>query len=108
VRLQKHIDRKILDGDRIVSDLVVARGFQLTRLQPVERRLAGDRRTLLTSRIDIISSSAGMATISIDLSFTWPSTMRCRTAKAETMWIAPFEPFFRYERREVLPSTAMT
>jgi hypothetical protein len=43
-----------------------------------------------------MSSSAGMATISFDFSFTitWPSTMRCRAAKAETMWIASFEPFF--------------
>lgn len=51
-----------------------------------------------------------MATISFDFSFTitWPSTMRCRAAKAETMWIASFEPFFCYERRDVLPSTAMT
>jgi hypothetical protein len=30
--------------------------------------------------------------ISFDFSFTfiWPSTMRCRAAKAETMWIASF------------------
>ena len=42
-----------------------------------------------------LSSSAGMATISFDfsLTFTCPSTMRCRAAKAETMWIASIEPF---------------
>jgi hypothetical protein len=42
------------------------------------------------------ASSAGMATISFDFSstFTWPSTMRCRAAKAETIWIASFEPLF--------------
>src|ERR1700683_3858355 len=46
--------------------------------------------------IDIMSSSAGMATISFDFSatFTRPSTMRWRAAKAETMWIASFEPLF--------------
>ena len=42
------------------------------------------------------SSSAGMATISFDLSPTlvWPSTMRWRAAKAETTWIGSSAPFF--------------
>src|SRR5580700_10111083 len=41
-----------------------------------------------------MSSSAGMATISLDLSatLTWPSTRRWRAAKADTMWIAAFAP----------------
>src|SRR5260370_27089381 len=42
--------------------------------------------------IAIMSSSAGMATISFDLSatLTCPSSRRWRAAKAETMWIAAF------------------
>ena len=60
--------------------------------------------------IAIMSSSAGMATISLDFSatLTWPSTRRWRAAKAETMWIAALAPFFWYDRREVLPSIAIT
>src|SRR5271157_4426728 len=43
------------------------------------------------------SSSAGMATISLDLSptLTCPSTMRWRAAKAETTWMGSSAPFFR-------------
>jgi hypothetical protein len=41
-----------------------------------------------------MSSSAGMATFDFSSTFTWPSTMRWRAAKAETMWIASFEPLF--------------
>jgi hypothetical protein len=46
--------------------------------------------------IAIMSSKAGMATISLDFSATatCPSTRRWRAAKAETMWIGSFEPLF--------------
>jgi hypothetical protein len=46
--------------------------------------------------IAVMSRSAGMATISLDFSatLTCPSTKRRRAAKAETMWIGAFAPFF--------------
>lgn len=58
----------------------------------------------------IMSSRAGMATISLDFSATaiCPITSRCRAAKAETIWIGFLEFFFEPERREVLPPMAMT
>ena len=60
--------------------------------------------------IAIMSSSAGMATISLDFSVTaiCPITSRCRAAKAETVWIGSLAFFFEPERRDVLPSMAMT
>ena len=36
------------------------------------------------------------------------STSRWRAANAETMWIAALLPGFRYERRDVFPSIAIT
>ena len=58
--------------------------------------------------IAIMSSSAGMATISLDFAATatCPNTSRCRAAKAETMWIGSLAFFLEPERREVLPSMA--
>ena len=49
-----------------------------------------------------------MATISFAFSPTLvcASTSRCRAAKAETMWMASFDPFLP-ERRDVLPSMAI-
>src|ERR1700692_4909395 len=49
---------------------------------------------MMAPSITNMSSSAGMATISLDLSatLTWPSTRRWRAAKADTMWIAAFPP----------------
>jgi hypothetical protein len=60
--------------------------------------------------IAIRSSSFGMATISLDFSatFTCPSTRRWRAAKAETMWMGALPLDFWPERREVLPSMAIT
>jgi hypothetical protein len=57
-----------------------------------------------------ISRSAGMATISLDLSvtLTWPSTKRWRAAKTDTTWIAAFPPLLWADLREVLPSMAIT
>ena len=43
MRLQEQIDHQPLDGDRIVTDLVIARRLQPAQLQPVQCRLAGDR-----------------------------------------------------------------
>src|ERR1700685_3206329 len=56
-----------------------------------------------------MSRSAGMATISFDFSptFVCASTIRWRAAKAETVWIGSLPPFAP-ERREVLPSMAMS
>ena len=41
------------DRHRIVADLVVARRLELAQLQPVERRFAGDRRTILPPRLEL-------------------------------------------------------
>src|SRR2546430_5946935 len=50
--LQEQIDQQMLDRHRAVADLVITRRLQLAQLQPVERRLAGHRRTFLTPRLD--------------------------------------------------------
>ena len=42
-----------LDRHRIVTDLVIARRLQAAQLQPVERRLAGHRRAVLASRLEL-------------------------------------------------------
>ena len=47
VRLNKQVDQQIPDRHRIVADLVIARRLQLAQLQPIERRLAGNRRAVL-------------------------------------------------------------
>ncbi len=49
VRVQEQVDHEPLDGDRIVTDLVIARRLQPAQLQPVQRRLAGNRRAVLAS-----------------------------------------------------------
>ena len=53
VRLQEQVDEQPLDGHRIVTDLVIARRLQAAQLQPVERRLAGHRRAILASRLEL-------------------------------------------------------
>src|SRR6476660_4891907 len=55
-----------------------------------------------------MSNSLGMAMISLDFAATWtcPRTRRWRAAKADTMWIAA-RPLL-LDRREVLPSIAIT
>ena len=50
VRLQELVDKKPFDGYRIVTDLVIARRLKLAQLQPVQRRLARNRRAILASR----------------------------------------------------------
>ena len=47
VRLNKQVDQQIPDRHRIVADLVIARRLQLAQLQPIERRLAGNRRAVV-------------------------------------------------------------
>lgn len=56
--LQEQIDEQILDGVGVVADLVVARGLAgpgraAGVLQPVQRRLAGHRRTVPTPRLQL-------------------------------------------------------
>jgi hypothetical protein len=46
VRLQEQRDKQRLDRRRIVRDLMVTRRHLTAQLQPVERRLAGHRRTI--------------------------------------------------------------
>ena len=53
VRLQEQVEQKSLDGHRVVADLVVARRLQLAQFQPVQRRLAGHRRTILAPRLKL-------------------------------------------------------
>jgi hypothetical protein len=53
MRLHKQVDQKILDRYRIVADLVVARRLQLAQLQPVQRRLTGNRRAILAPRREL-------------------------------------------------------
>jgi hypothetical protein len=55
VRLQELVDEKPFDGDRIVTDLVIARRLKPAQLQSVQRRLARNRRTILASRRELAS-----------------------------------------------------
>ena len=49
MRVQEQVDHQPLDGNRIVADLVIARRLQPAQLQPVQRRLAGDRCAVVAS-----------------------------------------------------------
>jgi len=53
VSIQELLDQKPLDGNRVVADLVIARRLQPAQLQPVERRLAGYRRTRAAPRREL-------------------------------------------------------
>ncbi len=53
MRFQKQVDQKSPDCHRIVADLVVARRLQFAQFQPVQRRLAGDRRAIRASRCEL-------------------------------------------------------
>ena len=53
MRLQEQLDQKLSDRRRIMADLVVACRLKLAQLQPVQRRLAGNRRTILASRREL-------------------------------------------------------
>src|SRR6201981_3009013 len=50
VRLEEEPHEQRLDGGRLVADLVVARGNRAGEFEPVERRLAGNRRTIFAAR----------------------------------------------------------
>jgi hypothetical protein len=43
---QEQIDEQAPDRNRVVAGLVIAGRFKLAQFQPVERRLAGDQRTI--------------------------------------------------------------
>src|SRR5438067_11199114 len=49
VRPQKQIDKQRLDLGPVPSDAVIARQLRPAPLQPVERRFAGQRRTILAA-----------------------------------------------------------
>jgi len=51
VRLHEEVDQQFPDRDRVMTDLVVARCLESAQFQPIECRLAGDRCTLLASRL---------------------------------------------------------
>src|SRR5207249_12153869 len=53
MRLQEQLDQKLSDRRRIMADLVVACRLKLAQLQPVQRRLAGNRRTILAPRREL-------------------------------------------------------
>jgi hypothetical protein len=53
MRFQEQIDHQPLEGDRVVTDLVIARRLQTAQLQPVQRRLGGDRRAVLAARFEL-------------------------------------------------------
>ena len=50
MRLQEQIDQKLLDRCSLIGDLVIARRLLSAQLEPVQRRLAGNRRTVLALR----------------------------------------------------------
>jgi hypothetical protein len=55
VRLQQQIDEQVGAGRRVVSDLVLAViGPQRSGFQPVERTLAGERRTIRPLRLELV------------------------------------------------------
>ncbi len=53
VRLQEQLHEQLLDRDRIVADLVIARRLQPAQLEPVQRRFAGNRRTVFAPRLEL-------------------------------------------------------
>jgi len=53
VRRQEQLDEQSLDRRRIMSDLVVARGFGWRMLEPVQGALAGERGAALTLGVEL-------------------------------------------------------
>ena len=53
MRVQEEIDEQALDRRRIVADLVIARRFGAAQFQPVQRRLARQRRTVRPLRLQL-------------------------------------------------------
>ena len=105
-------DFRILERDRLLLageqfDIVAQRALVALQRKNVIGLLVDDCLrdfALATRGVDVTTapsmsksaSSAGMATISLDLSPTLvcPSTMRWRAAKAETTWMGSSPPFF--------------
>lgn len=50
VRLDEHVDQQPLDRRRIVADPVILRRLRPAQLQPVQRALAGEGRTVRPPR----------------------------------------------------------
>ena len=53
MRLKKQVDEQPLDGGRIMTDLMIAGRDRPRQLEPVERRLAGDRRAIRPLRLQL-------------------------------------------------------
>ena len=53
VRLEKELDKQRFDPGAIPGDAVVAVQLRSTQLQPIERRFAGQRRTILAPRREL-------------------------------------------------------
>ena len=51
--VEEEIDEQAFDRRRIVADLVIARRFGAAQLQPVQRRFAGQRRTVRSLRLEL-------------------------------------------------------
>jgi hypothetical protein len=51
--VEKQIDQQGFDRLRVVPDLVIGRRLRLAQLEPVERRFAGHRRTVLAPRREL-------------------------------------------------------
>ena len=58
MRVEEEIDEQRLDRRRIVADLVIARRLRPAQLQPVERRFAGQRRTVRRRAASLPASTA--------------------------------------------------
>ena len=55
VSIEKEIDKQPFDLGRVVADLVIARRFGPAQFQPVQRALAGQRRTIRAPRFELAS-----------------------------------------------------
>ena len=51
--IEKQIDKQPFDRRRVMADLVIARRLRPAQLQPVERRFAGQRRTIRAPRLKL-------------------------------------------------------
>jgi hypothetical protein len=51
--IEEQLDEEAFDGFGIVADLVVSRGFGTAQFQPVQRRFAGQRRTVGSLRLQL-------------------------------------------------------
>jgi hypothetical protein len=50
VRFEEEVDQEAFDRSPVIADLVAARGLRAAQLQPIERRFAGQRRTVRPPR----------------------------------------------------------